>query len=69
MQKNEKTEISTMERWLVKATELAVMAKLTFLIREWTIIAFNSDCKLLMDFLLKKEENELVIYRFDDYKG
>lgn len=58
--------IPTMEEWLVKVTELAEVAKLTSLIRERTITTFISGWNILMDFLLKKEENKLVIYGFDD---
>lgn len=66
MCKNGKTLKYPEQEWLAKMVERAEMAKLTCLLRERSITTFFSDWNPLMDFLLKKEGNELMIYGFDD---
>lgn len=48
--------------------KLAERAKLIFLIRERKITLFVSEWKPLMDFLLKKWKNEVMINVLDDLK-
>lgn len=65
MHKDEKKlEIPTTEEWIVKITELAEMAKLTYVVRDKTMCTFIRDWKLFA----KNEKSELVIYGFSDQK-
>lgn len=57
-----------MKEWIVKLMELAEMAKLTTLMKnkQTKNTIFVSICKPLLDFLLKKDRNETMIFGFDD---
>lgn len=58
-----------MDEWIVKVMEIAEMAKPIVWLKKRTKTTFIKDWKSFVDFLLKMDINELVIYGFIDWKG